>query len=103
MAGSKSVLSGSSEKPSPPTSSFVNLAFDFQAMVRTPECQAALIVYEKYKRKLGLGHMALITMHGHALEFADARAQAGKTTSKELLVQEVSGFCKRTYGAVATV
>jgi len=78
------------------------MPFDFQAMVRTPECQAALIVYEKYRRKFKLEHRHLLEMHEHACAFSIERMEAGKKCGKDLLTQEVSAFCKSSYANTST-
>ena len=74
----------------------------FQAECRTPQWKAAMIVFEKYKRKFSLEHKHLLVLRDHVLSFSEKRSSLGKQTSKDFLVQEASAFLKRTWGSVAT-
>lgn len=66
----------------------------FQNQCRTPQWRAALTVWEKYKRKLGLEYEHLLKLREHIIEFSAQRIAAGKTASKEFLIQEASTYCK---------
>jgi len=56
-----------------------------------------MIVYEKYKRKLHLEHWQLLRLRDHVCQFAEARRDAGKPVGKDLLTQEASAYCKKTW------
>ena len=66
-----------------------------QETIRTPEIKSAIIVYEKYKRKMHLDHPDLMRLSRYILAFSENRAAQGKQTSKELLTQECSAEVKR--------
>ena len=66
-----------------------------QETIRTPEIKAALIVFEKYKRKMNLDHPDLMRLSKHVLAFSEKRQDEGKNTSRELLIQECSAEVKR--------
>lgn len=69
----------------------------FQEKCRSAEWRAALIVWEKYKRKLNLDAAHLASLRERVLTFSAQRKEAGKPASKEFLIQEASAFCKRTW------
>lgn len=79
----------------------VKANFDFQAMIRSAECKAALTVYEKYRRKFGLSTPQLRELHAYAIRVAFERAELGKPSGKDILIQETSAHCKRIYGNAA--
>ena len=66
-----------------------------QETIRTPEIKAALIVFEKYKRKMLLDHPDLMRLSRYILAFSENRVAQGKQTSRELLIQECSAEVKR--------
>lgn len=74
----------------------------FQAKCRTPEWSAALIAFEKYKRKMFLDHHHLVEIREYVIGFSTQRTAAGKPASKELLIQEASAYCKQTWMAKST-
>lgn len=67
----------------------------FQDKVRLPEWKSALIVYEKYKRKMNLNHSHLIKLKDYIVLFSNQRAGQGKKTNKDFLIQECSAELKR--------
>lgn len=75
----------------------VGLGDWFQAQCRTPEWRAALIVWQKYKRKLALDHQQLVELRQYVVGFSTQRRAAGKPASKEFLIQKASEYCQGTW------
>lgn len=69
----------------------------FQALCRTPEWRAALIVYEKYRRKFGMSHEDLVTLRAMVSRYSNARRLNGHPVSKEFLIQKAAEFCKQLW------
>ena len=66
----------------------------YQEQIRTPEWKSALIVYEKYKRKLNLEHNDLIQLREWLIEFSKDRKAQGKKCSNDFLTQVASNELK---------
>jgi hypothetical protein len=67
----------------------------YQESIRSPEWKAALIVYEKYKRKMDLEHLDLIKLKNYIVSFSENRKSQGKKVSNDYLIQECSAELKR--------
>lgn len=67
----------------------------FQEACRTPEWRAALIVYEKYKRKFNLEFEDLVRLRNFVVDFTCEREIKGLKVNKELLVQFASAEVKK--------
>ena len=76
-----------------------NLQFGeyFQESARSPEWRAALIVYEKYKRKFDLNYSVLAKLRYYMVEFSAEKKEAGKTLKQDHLVQIASVKLKEIY------
>lgn len=72
-----------------------NFGEAYQAACRSPEWKAALIVFEKYKRKMGLEHKDLLSLRRHLENFSADRKAQGKKCSNDFLVQEASAYTKK--------
>ena len=72
-----------------------NLGEYFQEKCRSMEWQAALTVYEKYRRKNRLLHEDLINLRKFSEGVVERRKSANKSINKDFLIQEVSGELKR--------
>jgi len=69
----------------------------FQELCRSPEWEAAHIVYEKYKRNFNLTHEDLLDLRDYIVEFSANRKAMGKKASPDFLVQEASRRLKEMY------
>lgn len=69
----------------------------FQESVRSPEWRAALIVYEKYKRKFDLDHSVLEKLRYYMGEFSEEKRAIGKILKSDHLVQIASSKLKEIY------
>jgi hypothetical protein len=67
----------------------------FQESCRSPEWRAALIVYEKYKRKMGLDYPHLKELVNIVIKLSEERKAAGKNVSNDYLIQIASGEIKK--------
>ena len=72
-----------------------SIGVTFQRAVRSPEWKAALIVYEKYKRKLNLEYKDLIKLKDFVVTFSENRKAQGKKVSDDYLIQIASGEIKK--------
>jgi hypothetical protein len=70
---------------------------DFQEKVRTSAWSSALIVYEKYKRKMDLRHEHLVMLRDYVESFSRIRKSNGKKAGKDLLTQEASAYVKKNF------
>ena len=66
----------------------------FQESCRSPEVKAAMIVFEKYKRKFNLQYEDLIKLSRYVINFSEERKQSGKKVSNDYLVQIASNEIK---------
>lgn len=69
----------------------------FQESVRFPEWRAALIVYEKYKRKFNLDYPVLVKLCHYMTEFSEEKRIIGKILKQDHLVQVASTKLKEIY------
>lgn len=72
-----------------------SIGVTFQRACRSPEWKASLIVYEKYKRKMGLEFEDLIKLREYIVSFSNLRKVQGKKVSNDFLTQECSAEAKR--------
>jgi hypothetical protein len=68
-----------------------------QGRLRSNEAKAALIVYEKYKRKYNLNTSDLHSLTEFALFTLENRISQNKKCSRDYLVQLVSEECKSKF------
>lgn len=66
----------------------------FQSRCRSSEWKAALVVWEKYKRKSKLDHSHLLRLRTHVEAFSLRRKTEGKPAHIELLKQEASAYLR---------
>jgi len=59
----------------------------FQELVRSDEWQAALIVYDKYRRKYNLEDKHLLALRDYVVEFSSNKKSSGKAVNKDHLIQ----------------
>jgi hypothetical protein len=67
----------------------------FQAACQSPEWKSAMIVYEKYKRKMNLELEDLVKLRDYIVDFSAKRELEGKKINKDILVQECSSEIKK--------
>lgn len=67
---------------------------DFQESVRSPEWRAAYIVYDKYRRKMGLEMSDYWKLVDFVMKFSQERKDAGKNVSNDFLIQIASNEIK---------
>lgn len=65
--------------------------------IRSDECQAASVVYEKYKRKHNLQHIDLRHLSLYILGFSIGRQHENKKVNKDILIQECGRYFKNDF------
>lgn len=73
----------------------LNFGEYFQAACRSPEWKAALIIMDKYKRKMEITRDEFLDLRYYIEDFAAERKAAGKKCSNDFLVQEASAYIKK--------
>ena len=73
----------------------LNFGEHFQAACRSPEWKAAMIIMDKYKRKMDLSRDDFLELRCYLEDFSADRKAQGKKCSNDFLVQEASAYIKR--------
>ena len=67
----------------------------YQLGIHSSEWRAAMVVYQKYRRKFGLDHKDLISLTQFTVRISDESALIGKQLSQDHLIQLASAELKK--------